>query len=427
MLSTLSIVSENGDILMHRSYRGDVYRQEILIFCILLSKKIINNPIYNIGSCHYIYIHINNLYFISTTKNNANIMLILKLLYTFSNLLKVYFGTVCENTVKMNFCLIYELMDEILDYGIPQVLDANVLTKYVTLGGKKNNALEDEENLKKIIIQATGSCSWRAEGIKYSKNEVMIDVVETVNALFSQKGQLLRADVTGSIILKVQLSGMPECKIGMNDKAMMVMEKKGSKSQTKTIALDDCRLHQCVRLHKFDIDKSITFVPPDGVFELMNYRTTDNVDLPFRLIPVVHVRSKSRVEISLSIKSLYNKKIFANNVVAKIPCPKNTVKGAVTKTGSGKAKYEPSQTAIVWRIRSFQGEQEHSLFADVDVASSVSEKVWQRPPIFLDFQVSSFTASGLIVRYFKAVEKSNYEVCKRIRYITKAGIYHHRI
>ena len=26
------------------------------------------------------------------------------------------------------------------------------------------------------------------------------------------------------------------------------------------------------------------FIPPDGVFELMQYRITENVDLPFRVI-----------------------------------------------------------------------------------------------------------------------------------------------
>lgn len=32
-------------------------------------------------------------------------------------------------------------------------------------------------------MQATGVCSWRAEGIKHRKNEVFIDVIENVGAL----------------------------------------------------------------------------------------------------------------------------------------------------------------------------------------------------------------------------------------------------
>lgn len=35
------------------------------------------------------------------------------------------------------------------------------------------------------------------------------------------------------------------------------------------VELDDCQFHQCVRLGKFDTDRSISFIPPDGEFELM--------------------------------------------------------------------------------------------------------------------------------------------------------------
>ena len=38
-------------------------------------------------------------------------------------LFRAYFGgDFSENSIKNNFVLIYELMDETLDYGIPQVL-----------------------------------------------------------------------------------------------------------------------------------------------------------------------------------------------------------------------------------------------------------------------------------------------------------------
>ena len=33
--------------------------------------------------------------------------------------------------------------------------------------------------------------------------------------------------------------------------------------------IDDCTFHRCVRLGKFDAERTITFVPPDGEFELM--------------------------------------------------------------------------------------------------------------------------------------------------------------
>jgi hypothetical protein len=32
------------------------------------------------------------------------------------------------------------------------------------------------------------------------------------------------------------------------------------------------KFHQCVRLARFDNDRTISFIPPDGAFDLMNYR-----------------------------------------------------------------------------------------------------------------------------------------------------------
>ena len=37
------------------------------------------------------------------------------------------------------------------------------------------------------------------------------------------------------------------------------------------IAIDDIVFHRCVRLGKFEADRTISFVPCDGEFELMKY------------------------------------------------------------------------------------------------------------------------------------------------------------
>ncbi len=70
--------------------------------------------------------------------------------------------------------------------------------------------------------------------------------------------------------MKCHLSDMPECKFGMNDKLLMEKEQKTSKVD-RGINISDLKFHQCVRLGKFDKDRSITFIPPDGQFDLMTY------------------------------------------------------------------------------------------------------------------------------------------------------------
>ena len=44
--------------------------------------------------------------------------------------------------------------------------------------------------------------------------------------LMSPQGQVLSAHVAGKIVMKSYLSGMPECKFGINDK--IVVESKGT-------------------------------------------------------------------------------------------------------------------------------------------------------------------------------------------------------
>ena len=43
----------------------------------------------------------------------------------------------------------------------------------------------------------------------------------------------------------------------------------GYRSGKTSIAIDDCQFHQCVKLSKFETEHSISFIPPDGEFELM--------------------------------------------------------------------------------------------------------------------------------------------------------------
>ena len=102
-----------------------------------------------------------------------------------------------------------------MDYGCPQFTDPSLLKNYIQEGGFNDELLKDLKKLKQLTSQATGVTSWRPEGIVHKKNEIFIDVVEDVNAIFSSKGNILRADVTGLIKLKCLLSGMPECKLGI--------------------------------------------------------------------------------------------------------------------------------------------------------------------------------------------------------------------
>jgi hypothetical protein len=53
------------------------------------------------------------------------------------------------------------------------------------------------------------------------------------------------------------------------------------------VVLDDCNFHECVRLDEFESSRTLTFLPPDGEFALLNYRVTGEFRCPFRIFPSV--------------------------------------------------------------------------------------------------------------------------------------------
>jgi Adaptor complexes medium subunit family len=48
--------------------------------------------------------------------------------------------------------------------------------------------------------------------------QVFLDVVESVNLLVNSNGTVVRSEVVGALKMRTYLSGMPECKLGLNDK-----------------------------------------------------------------------------------------------------------------------------------------------------------------------------------------------------------------
>jgi AP-2 complex subunit mu-1 len=242
-------------------------------------------PVKRIDNCSFLYTRHLNMYFVALTRSNVNPALVFEYLFQKIRILKAYLGDdFDENSMRNNMTLIYELMDETMDFGYPQNCAVDVLRLYINLGTTRP---EDEPEPSQLTSQITGAIDWRREGIKYRKNAVYIDVLESVNLLLSTTGNILRNEVTGVVMVNTKLTGMPECKFGLNDKLVLEKENAQTGKRKPGVEIDDCTFHRCVRLGKFDADRTITFIPPDGEFELMRYRVTDNINLPFRIIPAV--------------------------------------------------------------------------------------------------------------------------------------------
>lgn len=78
-------------------------------------------PVFSIDGTNYLYIKKSGLLFVCTTRFNVSPSMIIELLNRISKVIKDYCGVLSEEAIRKNFILVYELLDEILDYGFPQV------------------------------------------------------------------------------------------------------------------------------------------------------------------------------------------------------------------------------------------------------------------------------------------------------------------
>ncbi|XP_073707936.1 adaptor related protein complex 1 subunit mu 3 [Garra rufa] len=417
--SAIFILDLKGKVLICRNYMGSVDMNEIDSFMPIMMKREEEadlSPVVIHGSTHFLWIKHSNLYLVAITKKNTNAALVYSFLYKLVEVFTEYFKSLEEESIRDNFVTVYELMDEVMDFGFPQTTDSKILLEYITQQGHKL-----EVGAPRPPATVTNAVSWRSEGIKYRKNEVFMDVIESVNLLVSATGSVLCSEILGCIKLKVVLSGMPELRLGLNDKVLFeITGLSGEKS--KSVELEDVKFHQCVRLSRFENDRTISFIPPDGESELMSYRLNTTVKPLIWIESVIEKFSHSRVEIKVKARSQFKSRSTANNVSILVPVPSDA-DSPKFKTTTGQAKWAPEKSAVEWNIKSFPGGKEFMMRAHFGLPSVESGELEGKRPITVKFEIPYFTVSGIQVRYLKIIEKSGYQALPWVRYITQSGDY----
>ncbi|XP_016511163.1 AP-1 complex subunit mu-2-like isoform X1 [Nicotiana tabacum] len=422
--SALFLLDMKGRCLICRDYRGDVSAQQVeKFFSKLLEKEgdvESDGPVCYENGVNYMFIQHNNIYLMAASRQNSNAASLLLFLHRVVDVFKHYFEEVEEESLRDNFVVVYELLDEMMDFGYPQYTEAKILSEFIKTDAYRMEVTQHPP------MAVTNAVSWRSEGVFYKNNEVYLDVVEHVNLLVNSNGQLIRSEVNGALKMRAYLSGMPECKLGLNDR--LILEAQGRPTKGKSIDLDDIKFHQCVRLARFENDRTISFIPPDGSFDLMTYRLSTQVKPLIWVEAQVERHSRSRVEMSVKARSQFKERSTATNVEIELPVPSDAMNPNI-RTSMGYAKYAPERDAVVWKIKSFPGNKDYMLRAEFRLPSVISEDTPpdRKAPIRVKFEIPYFTVSGIQVRYLKIIEKSGYQALPWVRYITMAGEYELRL
>ncbi|VVT56484.1 uncharacterized protein SAPINGB_P005093 [Magnusiomyces paraingens] len=454
MASAIFFLDIKGKPLLSRNYRGDIPMSAVERFPLLLleaeEESSVVPPCFSKEGVHYLYITHNDLYVLALSKRNANAAEILLFLHRIVKVLTEYFKRLTEESIRDNFVVIYELLDEMMDFGHPQTTETQILKEYIT---QKSHELNVQV---RPPVAVTNAVSWRSEGLKYSKNEAFLDVVESVNMMVSPTGKVLRSEILGSIQMKCFLSGMPELRLGLNDRVIFdrqsnttgqIINPNGgaggrSAGGKGSIELEDVKFHQCVRLSRFESDRTISFIPPDGEFELMSYRLNTTVKPLIWIDCQIRNFSNTRIEIKARARAQFKSRSHANDIDITIPVPEDADSPRL-KVSQGSAKWKPELAAIVWHIKKLVGGKEIELSAQLnlpsvrendDGGSSLAGGRDSQPstyleggssaqkPISVKFTIPFYTTSGIQVRYLKIIEpKLQYPSYPWVRYVTKSG------
>ncbi|KAJ7283365.1 Mu homology domain-containing protein [Mycena rebaudengoi] len=388
-------------------------------------------PPYNVADspsacCH---VECGDMRFLCPVSKDVDPLFAFAFLQTFIDILREYFGTVTAATLKDNFDVVYQLLEETLDSGghplttSPNalrdiVLPPSLLSKLLNVAGANINS-----SINAGSGAAAGAFSspipWRKAGLRYNRNEVYFDMVEELKAIVNKHGTTLTSGVWGKIETNVKLSGTPDCLL----------------SFTNPHVITECAFHPCVRLQRWKRDKSLSFVPPDGHFTLAEYRFTpsasatsarfqaagatpgslsskDSIALPFILKPAVELtqgggtfdfRLTSRIP-SQAIESLVAE-MYLGDGAGGVKCVASRGDGGrgmgPDSGSSGSASswaFDPKKMVVRWEIPVVPPSSTWSLRGSFTSSTSTA-----RPAHALQirFALSSYTFSALKVDQFK--------------------------
>ena len=420
-ISCLAIIDKKGKPILFRSYKNDVgaacldlFNQKLLDFDAESSPSLIVAE-----EQAFFFLPHQNLTLLALTRENANALMVFTFLGAFLALLLECFTQVDAERVRENAIFIYELMDEVIDNGYPLATDFKALRSRVTSTATQLAPAALRAQAPSAEQGAPGAVAWRTGVYKYAKNEAYLDVVERVNMVISHAGQVLQSEVEGAMQMDCRLSGTPELVLGINDKKFL--ELNPARVGRKGVEILDLKFHQCVRLARFENDRSISFVPPDGKFDLISYRMESAFKSLFAAELIYEKQTETRVHFQVRARALYKEKVAANFVEFQLPVPAEAQNFKV-KLSAGTFKYMPENDVIAWRVQALAGKKELNAEVKLDIPSLATKStVFKNRPIKVLFEIPYYTLSGLNVKYLKMNESAHYKALSWVRYITKNG------
>ncbi|CAE7263237.1 AP4M [Symbiodinium sp. CCMP2592] len=410
MISQFYILSLRGDTIITRDFRGDVVKGTAEIF--FRKVKFWHGdapPIFNLDGVTYVFIKKNGLYFVATTCHNISPAAVVELLTKMAKVFKDFCGMLNEESIRKNFVLVYELLDEMVDFGYPQTTNTEHLkscihNEAVVIEAPKLGLNLPQWNPRTVPSNAVHRPVGPTHDAKNKKNEIFVDILERISVLMSSNGFVINSAIDGSIQMKSYLMGNPELKLALNEDIVVKnMDLGGSHGGYGSVILDDCNFHECVDLQDFSDLRTLSFYPPDGEFAVMNYRITGDFRVPFRIFPFAEQQTPHKLEITIKVRADIPESNYGGNVQISCMLPKTSasVSTELAVTTGQSAEYLASEHRLLWNIKKFQGGTEAAIKCRVTLSAPVSnvQNIKKEVgPVSLTYEIPMYNVSNLQAR-----------------------------
>ncbi|XP_053702261.1 AP-4 complex subunit mu-1 isoform X3 [Synchiropus splendidus] len=419
MISQVFILSSKGDRLIFKDFRGDAGSDVINIFYEKVTALPGDQPpvVMSHKSLHFVHVRQAGLYWVATTTAESSPFTIIEFLNRLASLVRDYCGCLTEKSVQMNFALIYELLDEIVDFGYIQTTSSDMLKNFIQTEAVSSRpfSLFDPSNV--------GLFGAETQQSKVAPSSAATRPIQT-----REQGVLMKADVEGEIKVKCYTPNCSEIRMGLNEE--LSIGKTQLRGYGAAVRVDECSFHQAVQLDEFESHRILRLSPSQGEQTVMQYRLTDDLPSapPFRLFTSIERDGNGRLLIFLKLRCDLPPKSSAINVAAVVPVPKSSVSVSQELSSPDQsAELKPENRAIVWKIPRFTGGTQLSALFKVEVSGFSSASMLEVGPLCLSFELPKVTASGLQIRFLRLSPVQAGPPLRWVRYVTHSDSYTVRI
>lgn len=190
---------------------------------------------------------------------------------------------------------------------------------------------------------------------------------------------------------------------------------------------DDVSFHPCVRFKRWESEKLLSFVPPDGNFRLMSYHISSQsiVAIPIYVRHSLVFKAgehQGKLDLTVGPKTTLGRTI--ESVKLEMCMPK-AVTNCILVPTQGRYTFDVTQKIMYWDIGRIDTSKLPSIRGTVTVAVG-SSTVELNPSINMQFSISQLAVSGLKVNRLDMYGEK-YKPFKGVKYVTKAGRFQIRM